>query len=455
MAKIPLPIGTYQYESPRASARKLVNCTADQAPVDGKSAVVLRRMPGIDSWAIAGSKLRGGHRFKGKLYVVSGTVFYKVEASGTATALGDIPGNGLVSIADNGLIMCIVAEPNAYISTGSSVSQITDPDYRGAVNVDYIDTYFVFTDPDTQILFSSELLSTDFAALDFTSADSSPDDLVGLIVDHQEIFLAGEDSCELWYDAGNPTGSPFSRSPGGVLEVGCASAKTLAKIDNSIFWLADDHSVRRLVGRNPAVISTPGIAKFLKDISGAYAFEYTFEDKFYYVLTIGGITIEYDIRAGEWHNRESRNKDFWSPIQVIDVYGYSVILDGTSGKIGRLNSDTRTEWGDIQLVNWTYQPISTGKRIFHDRLEIDMDTGVGLITGQGSDPKLMLFISDDGGHTFTEYLKGEIGAIGNYQERVMWNNLGSAYNRVYRCEVSDPVDILVADTNVEIREGVF
>lgn len=452
MAKIPLPIGTYQYDSPRASARKLVNCTAEQAPVDGKSAVVLRRMPGIDTWVTSGSKIRGGHRFKGNLYVVSDTTLFKREANRTETVVGTILGTGRVSIADNGLIMFIVAAPDGYISDGATVNQVTDPDYRGATMVDYIDNFFVFTDPETQVLFSSELSSGDFNALDFTSADGSPDNLLGLIVDHREIFLAGDDSCEIWYDAGRSPGSPFERSPGGFLEVGCAAADTLAKIDNSIFWLADDHTVRRLVGKNPTIISKPGLAKFLRDASDAYAFTYTFEDKLYYVLTLGGVTLEYDIRADEWHNRESRQKDFWVPIDIIDVFNFATVLDGTSGSIGRMNTATKTEFGDIQLVNWTYQPIAAGgQRVFHDRLEIDMATGVGLIAGQGSDPKIMLFISDDGGNTFAEYLKGELGAIGNYQHRVLWDNLGASYNRVYRCEVSDPVDILVADTNTEIR----
>ncbi len=424
--------------------------------MDGTSPVILRRLPGIDSFATAGTKLRGGHRFKGNLYVVSDTTLYKVDSAGSTTAIGTVGGSGRVSIKDNGLIMFIVASPNGFTSGGTTVNPVTDPDYRGANNVDSIDNYFVFTDPDTQVLFNTGLLSSAFDPLDFTTADGSPDNLLGLIVDHREIFLAGEDSCELWFNAGRSPGSPFSRSPGGFLEVGCAAADTLAKIDNSIFWKADDNTVRRLVGNNPTIISTPGIAAFLADDDDAYGFTYTFEDKPYYVLTNGGITLEYDIRANEWHNRESRNKEFWRPIDIINVFGAAVVLDGSSGNIGKMNSSTNEEWGETQLVKWTYQNISgRGVRVFHDRLEIGMETGAGVITGQGSDPKLMLFISDDGGNVFTEYLKADLGAIGNFNQRALWDNLGSAYDRVYRCELSDPVDLIVHDTNTEIREGSF
>jgi hypothetical protein len=452
--RIPLPIGTYQYPDPSVSSRKLLNCTAEAVP-DAKSQILVKRMPGIDDFVVAGTAIRGGHVFKGDLYVVSGTSLFKITKLGIVSEIGTITGSKQVSMADNGFEMVIIDEPDGFTSDGATVSKITDPffDAGGASDVEFIDGYFVFTRPDSQIMFNSGLFATTFNPLDFTTIDGSPDKLLGLIVDHREIFLAGETTCELWFNAGNPIGSPFSRSPSGFLEVGCASGKTLAKIDNTVFWLADDATVRRLIGNNPTVISTPGIAALIKsqDISEAFAFEYIFEEKFYYVLTFPNLTLEYDILANEWHNRESRDRTIWKPIDIVEFNGLTV-LDSLSGNVGTLNSDTKTEWGETQLVQWIYQPVYVeGKRVFHDRLELNMSVGRGTTSGQGSDPEIILLISDDGGSTFNEYQRRKLGKLGERETRVFWTNLGSSYNRVYQCRMSDPVDVFMFDTNLDAR----
>lgn len=452
--KLPLPIGTYEYPDPSVSSRKLLNCTAETI-VDGKSPILVKRMPGIDNFVTAGTANRGGHVFKGDLYTVSGASLFKTTSGGIVTTIGAVPGTQRVSIADNGFEMVIIAEPLGYVSDGTSVTKINDPFFvaGGASDVDFIDGYFVFSRPDSQVLFNSGLNAVTFNALDFTSIDGANDNLLGLIVDHREIFLAGETSCELWYNAANPVGSPFSRSPSGFLEIGCASGQTLAKIDNTIFWLANDNTVRRLVGNNPTVVSNAGIAEQIKDedASTAFGFAYTFEEKFYYVLTFENLTLEFDIAGGQWHNRESRNKDSWLPTDVIEFNGL-VALDSRSGNVGKLNSDTKTEWDDEQLVQWTYQPIYIeGRQILHDRLEINISVGRGTLVGQGSSPEIILFISDDGGSNFKEHQRRSLGAQGKRQTRVFWNGLGKSINRVYQCKMSDPVDAFTVDTNFEAR----
>ncbi len=453
MVSLPLPIGTYKYADPGVSSRRLLNCTAEAVP-QGKSQVTVKRMPGIDTNFTAGTANRGGHVFKGDLYTVSGETLFKRTKAGATTTIGTIPGSQRVSMADNGFDLVIIAAPKGYQSDGVTVSEIVDPFFfaGGAGDVGFLDGFFIFTRPGTDIIFNSGLNAVTFNPLDFANIEGSPDNLLGLIVDHREIFLAGEDSCELWFNAANPVGSPFSRSPGGYLEIGCASGETLAKIDNTIFWLADDLTVRRLVKNTPTVISNPGISELIRaqDSSLAFGFAYTFEEKFYYVLTFGSLTIEYDIAGGEWHERETRNKDFWVPVDIIKFDGLAV-LNSITGQVGKLNSSTKTEFGETQLVQWTYQPIySEGKRIIHDRLELNMSVGRGTVSGQGVAPEIILLISDDATN-FTEYQRRSLGALGKRETRVFWTGLGSSYSRVYQCRMSDPVDSFVMDTNYEAR----
>lgn len=453
--RINLPIGTHKDRS--ASTRRLVNCTAQQAPVDARGPVILKRMPGVDNWTTAGSSRRGEHVFKNVLYVVSDETLYSVSSGGVATSIGSIPGINPVKMADNGTTMVIVTGPDGYYTTGSTVTKITDTTFTGwgAYDVAFIDGYLVFSNED--IIFNSGLNALTFNALDFTTPDGAPDKIKGIIVDHREIFITKEKSCELWYNAANPTGSPFSRSPGGFFEVGCISANTLAKVDGSIFWLADDFTVRRLTGNLPQVISTDGISEVIRntDKTDVYGFSYTFENSFYYVLTFPDITLEYDIRSNEWHERESYGYTNWRVGNVVKAYNQSIALDDYSGKIGKLNRNTYTEWGDTHVIKWTYQPLYRGgRRFFLDRFEINMKTGVGITTGQGSDPEIMLNISYDG-ETYFEMPNSSLGPIGEYQYRVLWHQLGSGYNIVLRAEVSDPVDVVAFDSNAEIRDARY
>jgi hypothetical protein len=77
-----------------------------------------------------------------------------------------------------------------------------------------------------------------------------------------------------------------------------------------------------------------------------------------------------------------------------------------------------------------------------------LEVGVGLTSGQGSAPEIMLDISDDGGRTFMSMPNRSIGAIGKYRTRVTWHGLGSTdspHGRVFRLAISDPVEVAVMD----------
>jgi hypothetical protein len=82
-----------------------------------------------------------------------------------------------------------------------------------------------------------------------------------------------------------------------------------------------------------------------------------------------------------------------------------------------------------------------------------METGVGLVTGQGSDPELMMEFSDDGGLTWESLPNKKIGMMGEYLHRPFWNALGSARQRVYRGAISDPIRVTISDTTLEARGG--
>ena len=74
-------------------------------------------------------------------------------------------------------------------------------------------------------------------------------------------------------------------------------------------------------------------------------------------------------------------------------------------------------------------------------LTIEMETGVGVVSGQGDNPRIMIEYSDDGGRTFSTEFKRTIGKIGEFGHETVWNRQGRFPNaRTIRFTVTDPVN---------------
>jgi hypothetical protein len=70
---------------------------------------------------------------------------------------------------------------------------------------------------------------------------------------------------------------------------------------------------------------------------------------------------------------------------------------------------------------------------------IDMEMGVGTVTGAGENPQLRLRTSKDGGHTWSNELWRPIGSEGVYQQRAVFRRLGWARDWLFEVSLTDPV----------------
>lgn len=454
MSQISLPVSSYRTRATQASTARLVNCYPEQLPPDAKTPAMLLRAPGIVSWTTVGTgPIAGMFAALGFLFVISGTKLYKVDSSKTATLLGDIGTPGNIDMDANTSAFVVVNEPLAYYYDGTTFGQITDADFLalGANSVEFLDNFLIFTEPDSDVFFCADLGSaTSFDALNFASAEGAPDNLVGSKVDHRQIALFGETTAEIWENVGQ-SGFPFARAGGGFIEIGCFNGRTIAKLDQSICWVANDYTVRRLTGGTAVRISTHSVEQFLTTVTMASgsAYSYTQDGHLFYVLTFPEGTYIFDATTQEWHERQTYGQAYWIAGVHTQAFGLELVGDVTSNKIGTLSSEAYDEWGSIQRMEWTYQPVLPDSRTsaFHDRLDIIAESGVGLTSGQGSAPEIMLDYSDDGGKTWLSMPNRTIGAIGDYLHSIGWPRLGSSRKpRVFRAAVTDPVQIAIRDT---------
>jgi len=128
-----------------------------------------------------------------------------------------------------------------------------------------------------------------------------------------------------------------------------------------------------------------------------------------------------------------------------------MVGDTISNKVGILDRDVFTEYGEtIHRYFVTPQIDNEGQPFFMDSVEVVAKTGVGLTSGQGSNPLISLSISRDGGRTFSDGLSRSVGRIGEYSFRTIWNQLGRAFREVcFRFDMTDPVSWAI--TKVEVN----
>ena len=251
--KTPILGQAYVARSVNAADNRMINLFPEVIPNEGKEAGFLNRAPGLRLLASVGfGPVRGLWTFNNVGYVVSGNELYRIDSAYTPTLIGAVAGTGPVSMADNGTQLFIAANGPSYIynSVTLAYGAITDVDFPGAVTVSYLDGYFTFNEPNSQKIWVTSLLDgTTIDPLDFASAEGSPDGLVAVLVNNREAWLFGTNSIEVWYDAGTPD-FPLARIQGASNEIGCVAPYSVAKLDNSLFWLGQDARGRGIVYRN-------------------------------------------------------------------------------------------------------------------------------------------------------------------------------------------------------------
>lgn len=496
--KTPILGQAYVARSINAADNRMVNLFPEAIPNEGKESGFLNRAPGLRFLTTIGAgPVRGLWQLNGNMYVVSGNTLYKVNSNYNATSLGYIANTGPVSMSDNGTQLFVAANGPGYIYNSSTnvFAQISDPDYPGAVTVSYLDGYFVFNEPNSQKVWVTSLLDgTQVDPLDFASAEGSPDGLVALIVNNREAWLFGTNSIEVWYDAGTPD-FPLARIQGASNEIGCVAPFSVAKLDNSVFWLGQDARGQGIVYRNSGYTGIRASNHAIEwqiqqygDLSNAIAYTYQQDGHSFYVLTFPTVqkTWVYDVVTQSWHERAGwSNGNFirYRPNCQVAFNNEVILGDYENGNLYAYDLDVYADNGGPQKWLRSWRPIPSGqnnlRRTAQHSLQLDCETGVGLngidpedifidyllaengdiletengddiildyATVQGANPEVMLRWSDDGGHTWSNEHWASMGRIGQYGRRVFWRRLGMTMklrDRVYEVSGTDPVKIAI------------
>lgn len=459
--KTPILGSSYVARSVNAADARMVNLFPEIIPEGGKEAAFLSRTPGLNYFTtIGGGPVRGMWVIGTYLYVVSQASLFQMDTLGNLILLGSVANDGLpVSMSDNGTQLFVACNGPSYIYNVQTMvfQQISDVNFPGALTVAFLDGFFVVNHPNTRLVYVSAINDgTSWDSLAVSKSLWLTSNIVGLIVLNSQLWVFGDDALSVWYNAGNQP-FPFLPVPSAINENGCASPYCIAKLDNSVFWLSSDtrgHGiVYRSQGYSGVRVSTHAVEWQIQqygDLSQAIAYTYQQDGHAFYVLAFPGqnTTWVYDVVTEAWHERCGFvNGSFTRHSSNCQAFFNNQIFVGDYIS-GNVYTFDLTNYDDKWLRSWRALPSGQNDltRAAHHSLQLDCETGVGLNTGQGSDPQVMLRWSDDGGHTWSNEHWVSIGAIGTFGQRAIWRRLGMTMklrDRVYEVSGSDPVKIAI------------
>lgn len=397
---------------------------------------------------------RGSINHLGALYVVSSSNVYKYDVFGTKTLIGTLTTTTApVSMSSNGTLgsqLTIVDGQKLWVWNGTTFTDYTASLVQPLPTKTYfMEGYTFVTFANMQEFQISNLYdSTTWNGLQFATAELDSGNLLALIKYGRQIWLCCENVTEVWYNSGNDF--PFDHIPNALVEWGILAPNSLASSGNyGLLWLSKNKygqgEVVQTEGFTAKSITPRGILSLWRKyprLDDAIAFTYQEHGHFFYVLVFptANKTWCYDVTYGGWHERaylggriRANSYSFFN--------GMHLIGDFENGNMYQLDMDTYTDNSQIILRSLiTYHISDKREQVRHNYLELEGESGIGALQGQGSAPVITLESSDDGGHTYTNARTSPWSQeSSDYKRTVRWPWLGISRNRVYRISFSDPI----------------
>lgn len=462
MTRLALQQGAYEARSPIANSQRCINLVPENNPPDAPFPITHYPSPGLivlsDFTNLMGGYVRGIYMASnGSVIAVIGqTVIAWLGPGNTAASymlLGMLPTNtGLpVVMCDNqsdvvlvdgsaggGWIVHLPPQPN-------SLQTIVDDAFYGANRVDFTDTFLIFNWPGTPTFYTTTSnVVLPFDASYFAAKEGYNDYLCSLAALHDNIWLFGNATTEIWFNAGSAA-FPFARMPNSVLQQGCVAPYSVVVADNAVYWLSQDRWGRNMMMRGEGYAAKRVSTFAVEDEWARYEF---LNDAVGMVYQVGGhenICLYfpqgqswwvYDASTQLWHKRTYGNTTTpWLPYcmcgwgVVQNVINTNAVLAGdrTGPRILQVAVDAFTDAGTPIIRERSWMHIQNdGKRVAHTRFSANM------AGNQLSPDTVNLSWSDDGGQTFGSAVPQTVNNQTNGQYQ--WRRLGYARDRVYRLQ---------------------
>jgi hypothetical protein len=309
--------------------------------------------------------------------------------------------------------------------------------------IGFLDAYFILTEADSLISYFSAIengalgrarLSSRARRRAITSSRGSARTAA--------YWIFGSETSEAYEDVGDAD-NPFQPIKGSLFQIGTPAPGRSASASARFAGSAAAAAARR---RSIASTATPARA-FRRtrskrnwrrdDARGCRSAHLEQDGHLFYALTcpslgVAGDTPVFDETEGEWHHRRRWNaalgrEEMWRARGHALVGQVHVVGSRDSGSIWALDLETYDNDGEILRARRRAPYLGQDNAwATIDAFELGVEQGVGLNSGQGSDPQVELLVSKDSAKTWFSAGTASLGPMGHYDDRTFWTRLGMA-----------------------------
>ena len=333
----------------------------------------------------------------GSGYVSGDAVVFSAPGGSGTTATGTLilSGTAIVGITITSGGSGYSSPPSVSVTTSTGVGFSatcllnafpSGPLCPGAV---YLDSYIIVGTVAGRIYNSDVGNPKIWDALSYLTAESEPDNLVGISKHLNYVIGYGQYSTEFFYDIGNATASPLAVASPYKLEIGAANGDSIVQFDQTVIFLGTSVTTGPVIylldGTSPTRISNGYIDRILQqsNLNQIRAFAFKTNGHTFYVLTLheSNITLVYDLSEKMWNQWTQ-----WAPDSTTGVYGeqyfrpsfaagYNLktfVIDDDNGLFYELTPQSYSD-GTVPIYYRTVTDImdsGSTKRKFYERLEI-------------------------------------------------------------------------------------
>jgi hypothetical protein len=409
----------------------------------------------------------------GRAFKVVGTGLYEFFSDGSWTLRGTVAlDNNLATISYNGTTggqLFIAAGGNGYcyvLATNVLTQVLTgEATMGGMLNARFL----AFNITNGKVRLSGLNDGTTWDPTLFFQRSQAPDPWQCMLVNPPEIWLIGEQTGEVWYDSG-AFPQPFAPIPGAFFKYGTPAPFSAAVAGDYVVWLSRGRdgagSVVAARGYSPQRISNFAIETALSNYQRSYSITdcevmpYEQEGHLFasFAFPTAKKTWAVDLSMGMlWGERgrwDSANQrfDVWGP--RVHVYAFNKHLVGNRGgaAICTLDVTLGSEADGSVIRRLRVAPplwATSRERLIVDRLELKFESGLGLTSGQGSNPKVMLRTSTNA-KTWGSEVMASAGALGDYGRRIVFRRCGSSEKLwVPEVTVTDPIPWRISGAEID------
>jgi hypothetical protein len=445
MARFGLVGPAYQSQSVIADCQTCKNLLLETIESgQGKSAAALYRTPGLNKlYDLGAAGVRGKITAQGRTFAVTGTVLWELLAptanpnkinrgtivsDGQPVSLASGPTQVLIASAGNLYCFQLVANAIFAVNTLNLV-----PLFNGATGLGLLGPvaqvvygdgfFFALIANSNQIQASNPLDGSTWQGVSETQVSVFSDNVSAIYVNARRLWVFGPNNIQAYFDSGNFP-FPYDVDQSGFIEQGLAAPFSVAKLDNSIFWLGQDSRgsgmVWRLNGYTPLRVSTHAIEFALSTYAttaDAVCYAYQDQGHTFYVMNFPTAqkTWVYDCATQMWHERGFWNKVAGSFTQSragfhTFNFGMHLVGDPTTGAVYQQSINILSDFGnEIRRERAAPHLSNEQRRIFFNRLQLDLETGLGP-TFQGMDIPTIIPLLDAAG-VLRNFQIGENGII--------------------------------------------